>query len=218
MNAELLIQGQHLTLFPERAMFWDEPEVLLVADLHIGKASVFRSHGIAVPGGTTDDDLNRLSSLINRTRPRILVVLGDLMHGVLGADRFVLDTIRRWRRRHADLTVCLVAGNHDRQAEPLIREFGVQLVQREWVRQPFRLLHRPVNDSSRFVIAGHLHPAVRLRGRGRAQETRACFWIGRKQAVLPAFGSFTGCHVIHPGPGDRIFIPADNTVIEAKVG
>jgi metallophosphoesterase superfamily enzyme len=63
------------------------------------------------------------------------------------------------------------------------------------------------------VLAGHVHPAVRVGGRGRDRLRLPCFWFGPRVGVLPAFGAFTGTHTITPAPGDRVFAVADDRVL-----
>ncbi len=62
-------------------------------------------------------------------------------------------------------------------------------------------------------MAGHRHPAVALSGRGGLKATLPCFCFGTQGALLPAFGGFTGNHVIRPRPDDRVFVIADNAVL-----
>ena len=64
------IQQNHFLLLAQRAVFWRERQMLLIADPHFGKAASFRSHGIAIPRGTTCYDLQRLADLIRLHRPR----------------------------------------------------------------------------------------------------------------------------------------------------
>ncbi len=63
------IQQNHFLLLAQRAVFWRERQMLLIADPHFGKAASFRSHGIAIPRGTTCYDLERLADLIRLHRP-----------------------------------------------------------------------------------------------------------------------------------------------------
>ena len=51
--------GQTLQLLPERCIFWRETGILILADLHLGKAAHLRHHGMPVPEGNTADDLTR---------------------------------------------------------------------------------------------------------------------------------------------------------------
>ena len=60
-------------------------------------------------------------------------------------------------------------------------------------------------QNSRYVIAGHLHPAVTLHGPGRDHLRLACFSFDAGCAVLPAFGEFTGGWKVERQPGRALY-------------
>jgi DNA ligase-associated metallophosphoesterase len=208
--------GQQLTLMPQRAVFWREQATLIIADLHLGKAAAFRRGGIAVPAGTTRDDLKRLGLVLAWTSAATLLILGDMMHGVDAWDHRMCREFGQWRRHWADLEIVLVGGNHDRRAGPPPAEYDIRQIRSRYSRHPFGFLHRPQPSPDEYVMAGHRHPAVRLRGAGRQDESLPCFCFGREYAVLPAFGGFTGCAEVRPKSGDRLFVIADKQVIELE--
>ena len=51
--ASFVCRGERLHLLPERAVWWPAAGLLLVADVHLGKAATFRRLGQPVPAGTT---------------------------------------------------------------------------------------------------------------------------------------------------------------------
>ena len=61
---------------------------------------------------------------------------------------------------------------------------------------PFVLAHHPEPSASGYVLAGHLHPGVRLAGPGDLRATLPCFWFADRVGVLPVCGEFTG--LAHP--------------------
>lgn len=210
------LQGQNLLLLPERAVFWQQAKMLIVADPHFGKAQVFRDSGIPVPAGTTADDLHRLSTLMEQLQPDELLMLGDLVHGRVDGGRALEAAIDKWRRRWPGVRLTLVSGNHDRWAGPPPTPFRIDRVVAQHVALPFVFRHEPDDSIHRYSIAGHLHPAVSLSGRARRRETLPCFCFGKSRAVLPAFGSFTGHQVIRPEPQERVFVVAGDEVIALK--
>ena len=215
---EYYLRGQKLTLHPERALFWRDKRLLIVADPHFGKAQVFREDGIAVPAGTTAGDLERLSGLMDRFGPRKLIFLGDLTHGRIENPVLLNRLINHWRRRHMDVSISLVTGNHDRFAGRKLPQWRFERVAEDITIEPFQFTHKPKIHNALYNMAGHLHPAVTLRGVGRQKEILPCFCFGPRGGILPAFGFFTGNHVIHPGPDDRIFVVADQRVIKMPPG
>ena len=50
------------------------------------------------------------------------------------------------------------------------------------------------------------------------KETLPCFCFGRRGALLPAFGIFTGHRVIRPARQDRIYVIAGDEVIDMGGG
>ena len=211
---EYVCRGQRLLLLPARALFWRKRKMLVVADPHFGKAQLFRERGIPVPQGTTEDDLARLSRLMDILRPRRLLFLGDLTHGPL-EDAAAYDRhITPWRRHYRNVEILLVSGNHDRRSGMPPAAFRVDRIATEMGDGPFRFSHRPQRSRARYGLAGHLHPAVVMTGRGGLKATLPCFYFGPQGALLPAFGGFTGNHAIRPIPDDRVFVIADNAVLE----
>ena len=70
---------------------------------------------------------------------------------------------------------------------------------------PFAACHHPQQQPGRLVLAGHVHPALNLRGAGRDRLRLPCFCLEEGQLVLPAFGEFTGGWTVVPQPGRQLF-------------
>lgn len=208
------LMGEALRLLPERAIYWEERRALLVADAHFGKAATFRAGGIPVPGGTTSEGLHRLTRALEWTGAERIAFLGDFLHARAGRAPATLETLLAWRRRHSQLEMLLVRGNHDREAGDPPRELGMDCVDAPVVEGPFVLTHHPVRLHDGYGLAGHVHPAVRLTGPARERQRLPCFWFGSRGAVLPAFGEFTGAADVSPAPGDRIYVVAGEAVLE----
>ena len=213
-DAEVDIAGERLVLMPERALFWPARSTLLVADVHFGKAASFRASGVFVPRGTTSSTLARLSAALDRTRARRLLLLGDLLHAREGRSAETLRVVGEWRAARSALEVVLVRGNHDRRAGDPPPELSIACADAPLIDGAFAFTHHPGSIANRYVLAGHIHPAVRLRGSGRQSERLACFWLRPGGAVLPAFGDFTGLGDIEVSADDRVFAVAGNTVVE----
>ncbi len=214
MNAlGAVIAGETVLLDARRAIAWPAMGWLLVADIHLGKASLLRQAGAALPRGTTTADLERLDALIATHSPRRLVVLGDLVHGAERLDAEWLATFGAWRDRNATLDATLVAGNHDRHM-PLQR-FGFEVVD-ELEAGPMMLRHAPDPHASRHVIAGHVHPGVVLRD-GRLRHRLPAFWLGSRRSLLPAFGALSGLAPVDAADDDRVFAVTPGGVLALGV-
>ncbi len=110
----LLLAGEPVTLAGARALYWPARQALLIADLHLGKADVFRRAGIALPSGGTSEDLQRLQGLLDRHACRELWILGDILHGPAHRAAWYQQWLG-WRERNTALDVHVLRGNHDRQ-------------------------------------------------------------------------------------------------------
>lgn len=212
-DARVSVAGEELILMPERTVYWARRGMLIAADLHWGKAAAFRAASVAVPSGTTRDDLERLDGALKRTGARRLVLLGDLLHARAGRAPRTLERIAEWRGRHREVEILLVRGNHDARAGDPPEEWGIRVLDEPHGARPFSFAHFPEGCGAGYGLAGHVHPAVVLRDGAGWSERLPCFYFGRTGGVLPAFGSFTGTHAIRPRRGDRVFVLADGEVI-----
>jgi DNA ligase-associated metallophosphoesterase len=206
--------GAAWQLLPDRALLAEDSATLIVADAHFGKAATFRARGVPVPHGTTARNLGRLTDLVQATRARALVFLGDLFHARESYARETIAAMTAWRSAHAAIDMVLVEGNHDRSAGPMPEALAIRVVQEPWPLGPALLCHHPQQHDDGFVIAGHLHPAVRLSGRGDDNLRLPCFWWRERLAILPAFGEFTGGATIARETGDRVVAVAERRLYE----
>jgi len=212
---ECEVAGERLVLLPEKAAFWPRARALFVADFHLGKAASFRSAGIPLPSGTTRENLERLDRAVVNTKAQQLIFLGDFLHAASGRAPRTLDAFSEWRGTRGDLELTLVRGNHDARAGDPPESFGIRCIDAGGAFGAFILNHEPGAARGGYALAGHIHPAVRLRGEGESLRL-PCFWFGSRYGVLPAFGAFTGTAEVRPREGDQVFVIADDDVL--KVG
>jgi len=134
-----------------------------------------------------------------------VVLLGDLFHARQAYAPAQAGPFVEWRRRHAALDIVLVRGNHDARAGEPPRDMGLAMADEPYASGGIEGRHVPIEDEDALlgpgptVLAGHLHPAVRLRGPGRDSLRFPCFLLQGRQIVLPAFGEFTGAASVAPG-------------------
>lgn len=208
------VGGTSLVLLAERAAYLPAQRALLVADVHVGKAAAFRGLGVPVPGGTTGGTLARLSTALAASGATQLIVLGDFVHSARSYARATLQALANWREAHASLRITLLRGNHDARAGDPPSRFGIEVVDAPLRCGPLLLAHEPVARPGAYVLAGHVHPGVVVGARGFDRLRLPCFHFGAMVGVLPAFGEFTGSHVMPREDGDRVFAIADGRVLE----
>jgi len=196
--------GERVELYAERALYWPRERTLFVADVHLGKAATFRAHGVPLPRGVTAADLARLSRLLAYTGAHRIVVLGDFLHARKGRVPALDTAVAAWRAAHPSVAITLVRGNHDAHAGDPPAAWNIDCVTAPCALAPFIACHEPAAPPSGYALCGHVHPGVRLSGSGEETARLPCFVLGRRHAVLPAFGRFTGLAVVARAPGVRL--------------
>jgi uncharacterized protein len=191
----LRLEGQELWLLPEAVAWHEDSRTLFIADLHLGKSATFRARGLPVPSGTTQENLLRLATLVREHAAERVVFLGDLLHSKHAQRAAAIAPLHAWRAAHPALRCVLVRGNHDSHAGDPPPSLGFEIVDEPWPVDGATGLvgcHHPQHAATGFVLAGHWHPAITLRGPARDHQRLACFCRIDRLLVLPAFGAFTG--------------------------
>ena len=214
VSCAVQVAGELLLLLPEKAVFWPAAKMLIIADIHFGKAASFRALGVPVPRGTTTENLTGLDALVERHQARHVVFLGDFLHARAAHASSTQQAMLAWRRSRPDLRLTLVRGNHDKHAGDPAASLGIELVDEPHAVGPFAFCHHPdldLDGSDGYALAGHVHPAWVLATRFDSLRL-PCFVVGTRRMILPSFGSFTGGHVVQREPGDTIFVTSGEAV------
>lgn len=214
------LHDANLWLSPERCIYWEDQQTLIVSDLHFGKTGHFRKSGIPVPQHVFKEDLQRLVHQIQFFKPAKLLVVGDLFHSVANKE---LELFAKWRHDLPDLDIHLVKGNHDILKESWYGTAGIQLFREGVNINGFCFTHDSLDcysetqrssGASKYTISGHIHPGIRVNGGGRQTLCLPCYYFGKDYAILPAFSRFTGTAIIEPRSGDKVFALVDRNIVE----
>ena len=169
------------------ALFWPRENALLVADLHLEKASWFALAGQFLPPYDSHATLSALAAEVERSGATRLYCLGDSFHDRSGCDRLPGQA----RDLLMDLTHRLdwtwIVGNHD----PGFADHCGGRLADEVELSGIVLRHEAVRDDPRPEMSGHYHPKLRVHLRGRL-VSRRCFVVSPTKLIFPAFGSLTG--------------------------
>jgi DNA ligase-associated metallophosphoesterase len=208
------IQTQAWKLLPDKAIYWDERETLIITDLHIGKAGHFRKSGIAAPSSINAKNLDRLGKLILKYQPSKLLILGDLFHSK--ANREWLE-FEEWLENFGGLDIHLVSGNHDQLHHSFYESANITVFETLEIDE-FLFVHDPDDmnntNSNHIVVAGHIHPGISIKGKGRQSLRFPCFLFSDERILLPAFGEFTGLFTIKPEEGVQVYAIVDGSIVE----
>jgi DNA ligase-associated metallophosphoesterase len=172
------------------ALFWPARRALLVADLHLEKASFYASTGQMLPPYDSDATLRELATLIATTEAKEIWCLGDSFHDAEGCERLVDETRDLLRHLTATTRWSWIAGNHDIGALRLADHCGGHVFGEAEIGG-LLLRHEADPIEHRPELSGHFHPKLRLTLRGR-HVARRCFVSTATKLILPAFGSLTG--------------------------
>jgi len=201
-----------MVLHPHKALWCPEQNVLICSDVHIGTGAHFRNNGIPIPKFVNASNLWNLVEVIEQFKPRRIIFLGDLFHSTANSewDELIdcLDQFPRMQR-------LLIKGNHEVMTDDHYLNFGFELHDCLTLER-VHLTHEQLSDVSQgeFNLSGHLHPAVRLFGLARQSMKIPCFWMSGQCGIMPAFGSFTGTHVIKPKKEDEVYGFVENQVVK----
>ncbi|KPZ20542.1 ligase-associated DNA damage response endonuclease PdeM [Pseudomonas tremae] len=206
------LAGEELWLLADKAIYYPAERTLLIADAHFGKAAAYRKLGQPVPHGTTQTNLRRLDTLLNTYACDQLIFLGDFLHAPESHAAGTLAALEQWRAERSTLKITLIRGNHDKRAGDPPAYLGINVVAEPLVLGPFALQHEPDPHPKLHVLAGHVHPVYRLHGRGRQSLRLACFYLGQRVSLLPAFGEFTGGFRIQPMDNTQVYVTGGDAV------
>ncbi|MGK2287006.1 ligase-associated DNA damage response endonuclease PdeM [Pedomonas sp. V897] len=179
--------GDTFVALPDHALWWPRRRALLVADLHLEKASSYAQHGQFLPPYDSLQALAALEALVDRLEVQEFWCLGDSFHDLRAATRLLPEVRGRLQALTARLFWVWITGNHDPAVDALLG--GVTMS--EMRIDQFVLRHEADPTERRPELSGHFHPKLRLVVRGQA-ISRRCFALGEGRLILPAFGPLTG--------------------------
>ena len=179
--------GETFRATPAGALYWPAHGALLVADLHLEKASWFARLGQFLPPYDSHATLTALAQEVERTGARRLYCLGDSFHDRFGCDRLPASARELLSSLTARLEWTWIVGNHD----PGFADHCGGNIAEEVESAGIILRHEAEVDEPRPEISGHFHPKVRIHMKGRS-VSRRCFVVSATKLIMPAFGSLTG--------------------------
>ena len=179
--------GETFLATTDGALFWPTQKAILVADLHLEKASWFARFGQFLPPYDSHATLTQLAAVVDRTGATRLFCLGDSFHDRFGCDRLPNNARELLQELTQRLDWTWIVGNHD----PGFADHCGGTLADEIEVEGIVLRHEAVRQELRPEMSGHYHPKLRLQLKGR-RVSRRCFVISRTKMILPAFGSLTG--------------------------
>jgi DNA ligase-associated metallophosphoesterase len=218
--APIHLAGERLMLDPMGALFWPDQGLLAVSDLHLEKGSSFARRGMLLPPWDTHATLDRLTLLLRRWAPRVVVALGDTFHDVHGSGRLPASEQQRLQAMTERHEFIWVRGNHD-PAPP--SGLGGTWVE-DYATNTVVFRHEAIAMAAAGEIVGHHHPKATIQARA-GSVCRPCFVYDGKRLMMPAFGAYTGgldvrdnaIHRLFP-QGGRVFLLGKDRLFSFEIG
>ncbi len=199
------------------ALFFQDQQCLVLSDLHIGYESALKEKGVFLPQASYGHMKGVIEELIEATRPKTVVLLGDLKH------EFGKPSPQEWIEVQdllstllgKGLKVHVVRGNHDNYVLSILRRFNVALHEPTLVLGDYLFAHGhakvDVPRGTRALIIGHEHPAVSSLDLSGARYKFKCFLIGKyrgtRLVVMPALSPLSSGVGINETPPKGLLSP-----------
>ncbi len=207
--APLPFAGEEFLLTAGNALYWPRERALLVADLHLEKASFYAQSGQMLPPYDSRETLERVALAIRETGARRVVTLGDNFHDPAGPGRMephaagMLAALTRavewvWLTGNHDLRGGRSEGRNEGRGALPPGIGGTEAAELEIAGIVLR--HHAQAGETRPELSGHFHPRLQLTVRER-RIRRPCAVVasgtdggrgGGVRMILPAFGALTG--------------------------
>lgn len=211
------IQGEDFILSEQRALLWPRQKLLAIADLHLGKALSFSTHGYWLPEQAELNDLDRMDGLIASHGIQTVLFLGDLSHSSTPIATTVRERFFALSQKYSSTQFILILGNHDQSLKknwPSEWDFIQRIDKLAMDRIGFS------HDSERDAITedahstwyGHIHPVVKL-AKGPERLRLPAFWLQNYRGCLPAFSSLAGGYDVPRTKKNRIYAVTESSVM-----
>jgi putative SbcD/Mre11-related phosphoesterase len=170
------------------ALWLENKKCIVIADLHLGFEGVLYEEGFAMPRFQKSEMLKRLRRILDRYKPKRMIINGDLKH------EFSRNLHQEWKEVNEVLDFLegkvelhITRGNHDNYLKTILSKRGLPLRKKiTWKGFTFAHGHEDLEWKDLLVI-GHEHPSVRLSDEIGASIKVPCFLVGKNVIVLPAF-------------------------------
>jgi putative SbcD/Mre11-related phosphoesterase len=180
-------------------IYLEKQELLAVSDIHLGYEEALTKQGILIPKFHFKDLIIRLENMINETKPKMILINGDLKHefGTISDEEW-RNTIKLigFLNKNCDELVIL-KGNHDKVIDPIAQKCNITPL-KKYIIDDILFCHGDfiptIPAQMKTIIIGHEHPAVSVT-EGVRSETFKCFlkgkWNNRTLIVLPSMNLVT---------------------------
>ena len=142
-------------------------DILVVADLHNGVEYELHKKGVEVPS-QTQTKFENLREIVEQTKPKRIVILGDLKHNFPITSRqeyYEVPEFLEGLQPYAD-EIIITKGNHDGNIEKLVPPSAS--VVNEFIEKKTGFFHGHTSPSDEIlstkdIVTAHTHPSILLK-------------------------------------------------------
>lgn len=203
---------------PYPALYFQEEDVVIVSDLHLGLESLMASSGVYFPKFQLDEMKEEFENIIEKVEPEKIVINGDLKHEfseTTWEEREEVQDLLEFLTEKVE-EVLILKGNHDNYLIYAVKDFDNVKLEEKVVLDNATFLHGDEeidlkNLNTEYLIIGHEHPALALKDDLGIKEKVRCFLYGelvsKKIIVLPAMSKFAEGSQVNQIPKKRLLTP-----------
>jgi hypothetical protein len=202
---------------PFPAVYIDELETLVIADLHLGIEGISAEQGVFIPKVQLEKILGDMEGLISEQEAKRILINGDIKHEFSETSYHEFKEIGRFFEFLTENfeEVIMVKGNHDNYIFRVTCKYDVKLYDEVGIGDYF-FIHghkdrNPLDVKERNIILAHEHPSIVLYTELGVKEKIKCFLhgeIGDKNIlVMPAFSYFAEGSGVNQLPRHALLSP-----------
>lgn len=188
--------AEKIELF-DHFVFLKKEKTLIMSDLHIGLEEVMHKEGFLIPKINFSELNKRVETALKKLKPKKIILNGDIKHefGSINREEWknisnFLDVIKKYAN------VIIIEGNHDKIFRPIALKKGIETCtyylsedKKIFVCHGDNIIKNNDFEKSKFIVIGHVHPAITLRD-GFRNEKFKCFlygtWNDKKIIFMPS--------------------------------
>ncbi|MEM4260838.1 MAG: metallophosphoesterase [Candidatus Woesearchaeota archaeon] len=198
---------ENIILF-DHFIFIKKEKTLILSDLHIGLEEVMHKEGFMIPKINFLEQKKRVALASKRFKPKKIILNGDIKHefGNINREEWknIINFLEILKKKSE---IIIIEGNHDKIIRPIAIKKRIK-TSKYYISQDKKIFvcHGDIilkNDDlkkSKYVIIGHVHPAITLYS-GFRNEKFKCFLVGnwktKKIIVMPSLNFLNeGCNIL----------------------
>ena len=205
------------------SLYLKKEKILIISDIHLGYEESLIHQGYLIPRHQYKDTIERLNNILRKTRPKTVIINGDLKHqfGSILSKEYN-DSIRLLESLKKNYKVILIKGNHDKILDIISERVSLktQLFYNAGNTYIFHGDFMPKDlffKASKTIIIGHNHPAITIEKNKRLEKYK-CFLKGKYKSksliIMPSFNTMTtGADIIK----EKLQTPLINSIKEFNI-